>query len=360
MKPSIRCLTTALGLVASCQASWTMADPFNTCEWRTVPGPMTHFQDVGTLYIPRDAPVGSIIGTERMFKRTHNNEGLTARCYNNGDVRLIFNAEASAPPATGIYGGLAPMSVLRTNIPGVGALFSLGFPFDAGASNAFVPDHGDTTVPFNAHNAHNVGVTFIHISLLESRITLIKTGPIPPGPQTFDNTELFSGRVTGIAGKVFTAGLAGTVIQAHCGSNTVSADPVELGEWDQRDFTGPGYTTTAIPFKITLSDCAADPSNANITTAHIQFEDASAAPVPPSVPGVFGLSPDSTAQGIGIQILKSDGTTPVELNTPVPLIPISASGTVLDFTARFYQTGPSRDVHPGIAKGALNFTLTYR
>ncbi len=121
-----------------------------------------------------------------------------------------------------------------------------------------------------------------------------------------------------------------------------------------------GYTTTAIPFSITLNDCEADASNANIATATIQFEDASAAPVPPSVPGVFGLSPDSTAQGIGIQILKSDGTTPVELNTPVPLIPISASGTVLDFTARFYQTGPSRDVRPGIAKGALNFTLTYR
>lgn len=360
MKPSIRCLATALGLLASYQASWAMADPHNSCEWWTVPGPMTHFQDVGTVYVPRDAPVGSIIGTERLFKRTNNHEGIMARCYNDGAVRLIFNAQATAPPAAGLFGGLAPLSVLQTNIPGVGARFELGFPYNAGASNAFVPDHGSTTVPFNAHNQHDVGVTFIHMTTLESRITLIKTGPIPPGPQTFDNTELFSGRVTDIAGKLFIAGLAGTVIQAHCGSNTVSADPVQLGEWDQSDFTGPGYTTTAIPFSITLNDCEADAGNANIATANIHFEDASTAPLPPSVPGVFGLSPDSTAQGIGIQLLKSDGTTPVELNTQVPLVPISAGGTVLNFTARFYQTGPNRDVEPGIAKGALNFTLSYR
>lgn len=360
MKPSIRCLTTALGLLASCQASWVLADPFNTCEWRTVPGPMTYAQDVGTVYVARDAAVGSVIGTARLFNRTHNNEGLTARCHNTGAVRLIFNAQTSAPPAAGLYGGLAPMSVLRTNIPGVGARFELGFPFNGTASNSFTPDHGDTTVPFDAHSAQDVGVTFIHISTLEARITLVKTGPIAPGPQTFDGTELFSGRVTGIPGKVISAGLSGTVIQAHCGSNTVSADPVQLGEWDQRDFTGPGYTTTAVPFNITLSDCEADGSGANIATANIKFEDANPAPVPPSVPGVFGLTPDSTAKGIGIQVLKSDGTTPVPLDSDVPLIPISSSGTVLNFTARFYQTGPSRDVRPGVAKGALNFTLSYR
>ncbi|MNQ88442.1 Type-1 fimbrial protein, A chain precursor [compost metagenome] len=205
-----------------------------------------------------------------------------------------------------------------------------------------------------------MGSAEMNFAVLESYITLIKTGPIAPGPQTFNGAELFSGRFSGIPGKSFSAGLSGTVVQAHCGSNTVSADPVQLGEWDQQDFTGTGYTTAAIPFNITLSNCEADGSNINIATANIRFEDASAIPFVTSFPGVFGLTPDSTARGIGIQILKGDGSTPMELNTEVPLKPISASGTVLDFTARFYQTEPSLDVHPGIAKGALNFTLTYK
>lgn len=360
MKPSIRCLTTALGLAASCQAPWVMADVTNTCDWRTGSGPMTFTQDMGSVYVPRDAPVGSVIGRERQFKRTDNREGLSILCDNNGNVRLTFDAQSTAPPLDGILNGIPGFTVRQTNIPGVGVRISLGFPFDDSASNAFTPDHGDSTVPFSAHHQQGMGSAQMNFSVLESHVTLIKTGPIAPGPQTFDRTELFSGRFSGIPGKAFSAGLSGTVIQAHCGSNTVSADPVQLGDWDQKDFTHTGYTTAAIPFSITLSDCEADGSDVNIATANIRFEDASALPFVESAPGVFGLTPDSTAKGIGIQILKSDGSTPVELNTEVPLKPISTSGTVLDFTARFYQTDPSSDVHPGIAKGALNFTLTYR
>lgn len=50
----------------------------------------------------------------------------------------------------------------------------------------------------------------------------------------------------------------------------------------------------------------------------------------------------------------------MELSTKVPLIAISPGTTVLDFNARFYQTEPSSAVRPGLAKGALSFTLTYK
>jgi len=364
MKPSIRCLTTALGLAASCQAPWVMASATNTCEWfsgTSGTGPMTFIHNVGSIFVPRDAPDGSVIGVERLSHRTSSIEPKSIRCDNDGSVRLTFNAQSTAPPIGGLPTGISPLGTLQTNIPGVGVRFSLGFPFDGSASNAFTPDLGDATVPFSAHHHQGMGSALLRFSTLHSYITLIKTGPIALGAQTFDGEkELFSGRFSGIPGKSFSARLNGTVTQAHCGTNTVSADPVQLGNWDQKDFTGISYTTTAVPFSITLSDCYADSSNVHIATANIRFADASAIPFVTSAPGVFGLTSDSTAKGIGIQVLKSDGSTPVELNTDVPLIPISASGTVLNFTARFYQTEPSSDVHPGIAKGALDFTLTYR
>lgn len=364
MKPSIRCLTTALGLAASCQAPWVMASTNNTCEWfsgASSTGPMTFIHNVGTIYVPRDAPVGSVIGQERMSQRTNNSELKSIRCGNDGNVRLTFNTQSTASPVGGLLTGISPLSVMQTNIAGVGVRFSLGFPFDGSASNAFTPDNGDTTVPFSAHHHQGMGSALLRFSVLHSYITLVKTGPIALGTQTFDGEkELFSGRFSGIPGKSFSARLNGSVIQAHCGTNTVSADPVQLGDWDQKDFTGTGYTTTAVPFSITLSDCNADSGDVQIATANIHFKDASAIPFVASAPGVFGLTSDSTAKGIGIQVLKSDGSTPVELNTEVPIKAISASGTVLNFAARFYQTGPSIDVHPGIAKGALNFTLTYK
>ncbi|WP_248916276.1 fimbrial protein [Pseudomonas moorei] len=366
MKPSVRCLTWLFGLAAGCQAHFSVAvAASNACEWGPGgSGTMTFLQDMGSVYVPRDAPVGSVIGS-RQYKRTANNEGRSIICDNDGSVRLTFAAQTSVPPAQGTLPGAAAHgavhSLLPTNIPGVGASFVLSFPFDGMATNSFTPDTGDSTVPFSAHHNRAMGSTLLNFSNLESYITLIKTGPIAPGPQTFNGQELFSGAFSGIAGKSFRVGLAGTVIQAQCGSNRVSADPVQLGDWDLADFTGPGHTTTAVPFNITLSACVADDTNTNIATANIRFDGSGgSAPVVPAIPGVFSLIPASAAKGIGIQILKGDKSTPVELNTDVPIRQVSTGDTVLDFAARFYQIAPSANLVPGEARGALHFTLTYK
>lgn len=366
MKPSVRRLTGLLALAAGCQAHvvFAAAAP-NTCEWVAGgSGAMTFIQDMGSVYVPRDAPVGSTIG-RRQFKRTPNNEGRSIRCDNDGSVRLTFNASASVPPVQNMPAGIgayrAVHALLPTNISGVGVQFELGFPFNGSATNSFTPDLGDSMVPFSAHHQRAMGSAVLNFSNLESYITLIKTGSIAPGPQVLNGQELFSGAFSGIPGTSFRTGLTGTVIQAHCGSNRVSADPVQLGEWDITDFAGPGHTTIAVPFNITLSSCVADDANINIATANLRFEGTGgSAPVIPAIPGVFSLMTGSGAKGIGIQLLKGDQSTPVELNTEVPIRQISTGDTVLDFAARFYQIDASRDLEPGEAKGALNFTLTYK
>jgi type 1 fimbria pilin len=363
MTSSIHRLLRGATLAASCMAPLAMA---NNCSWNTGgPAMMNYQRNLGTLYIPRDARVGSVIGTVDMNHSTPNNAGLVAECRNDGTKRLMFNARATAPifpgPLDPINGEDLTGKVLQTNIPGVGVRIKLGFPLNGGeAHTAFFPI-GPPTVPYDGFNDKNLLVP-IRLNSLVNQVTLVKTGPLAPGPQALDGSELFSGHFPDL-GKVFGYGMIGTVIAAQCsvGANPVSADPVPLGDWDSADFTGPGYSTRIVPFNITLSQCETDPGAGFVAMANIRLEGIlGSAPIGPTTNGIFSLTTDSTAKGMGIQILKGDGITPVELATEVPLMKISPGTTVLDFNARFYQTEPATAVRPGLAKGALSFTLTYK
>ncbi|WP_338523173.1 fimbrial protein [Pseudomonas batumici] len=364
MKLSNARIAGLFGLALGCQLPQAMAG--TGCYWLGNPGPMTFTADLGSVYVPRDAATGSVIGHLDRFVKPGNAQGLAIICENDDIARLTFDAMASVPRVPNKWpgnNGINADSLLQTNIPGVGARIRLGFPFDGSANNAFTPVNGDPTVPFTAEHQRQMGVN-LRFSEIEARVTLVKTGDIDPGPQPIRDQELFSGQLTGIAGKALGFALSGTVIQAHCGaSSTVSADPVELGDWDQQDFSHKGYTTRAVPFSITLGACVADPdpSLPNIATAHIQLDPISGStPLLPDI-GVFSLaSSASTAEGVGMQILQEDGSTPLRLGDDNRLIPITSGTTVLGLAARFYQTEDPDKIRPGSAKGALSFTITYQ
>ncbi|WP_166366822.1 fimbrial protein [Pseudomonas akapageensis] len=359
-----RRLFTCLGLLAaSIHSLNAMADDQLGCWWLDGrPGPMSFNLDAGTLWVPRDAPIGTPIGAVDRFLQRGNDQGVTMYCWNDGSVRLTVGVNPSVPVFPGslppINGEDVTGKVLQTNIPGIGVRIRLQHPFDGRASNAFVPN-GSPTVPFDGFHEQHAGATFIPLAVIRSYVTLVKTGPIAAGPQALDGRELFSGTFTDV-GRAFGYHLTGTVIQAQCSltSRAVSADPVQLGEWDLGDFTGPGFTTAPVPFQITLNNCEDDP-NGSVARAHIRLEGARGSlPIEPDR-GLFSLTSDSTAEGLGIQMLQGDGMTPVTLNTDVPVIQLSPSGdTVLPFQARFYQTEAT--VRPGRAEGALNFTISYR
>jgi type 1 fimbria pilin len=354
-------------LVVGSWAQWAAAAPnaTNGCSWAGAPGLMKFRVDVGNVYVPRDARAGSLIGTFDRFFFTNNGEGLSIACYNDGTDRLRFEATALAP----IFPGTLPPvngedfngKVFSTGANnGIGARIKLGFPFNGEAQNAFIPN-GPPVAPFTADANHPI-FTAIPLSSLTNYVTLVKTGPIAPGPHRF-SSKLFNGSLSGL-NTVLEYELTGTVIQSQCSvlANPVSADPVKLGNWPASDFTHKGFATPPVPFHITLSDCESDPSGGNEAMAHIRLEG-----VKGSIPegdgsnGVFTLGDGSTAVGMGIQILRDDGITPVALGTEVPLVVIKPTGeTVLPFTARFYQTADSADVQGGVAKGSLGFTVTYQ
>jgi type 1 fimbria pilin len=367
MNATIRHLTVLTALAVGSMAQSAVAAPGdpNGCFWGTVSGLMTFSVDVGNVYVPRDARQGSLIGTFDKYFFTNNGEGLSIRCVNDGNASLRFEANATAP----IFSGTLPPvngedvngKVLNTGINnGIGARIRLGFPFDGGVENSFRPN-GPPVVPFTADANHQI-FTAIPLASLQNYVTLIKTGPIAPGPHRF-TSKLFSGSLTGL-NTVLNYEVTGTVIQSQCTvlGNPVSADPVQLGTWPASDFTHKGFTTRPTPFHITLSDCEADPSGDNVATAHIRLDGVKGSlPVGDGSNGVFTLGDGSTASGMGIQILREDGITPVALGAEVPLIAINPSGTTaLPFSARFYQTEDSADVRGGVAKGSLGFTVTYQ
>lgn len=367
MNATIRHLTvlTAVAIGPMAQSAVAASAETYGCHWSPTSGLMTFNVDVGTVYVPRDARPGSLIGTFDRFAFANNQEGLTLTCFNDGNHPLRFEASPIAPIFPGnlppINGEDVNGKVLETGINnGIGIRIRLGQPFSGNYNNEFRPI-GPPVVPFAAEANHHITGS-ISLGSFNSHVTLIKIGPIAPGPQGF-SSRLFSGSLTDL-NTVFNYQVRGTVIQSQCTvlGNPVSANPVDLGTWPASDFTHKGYGTTPTLFDITLSDCQSDPTDGNVAIAHIRLDGAKGSvPVGDGSDGVFTLGDGSTAHGMGIQILLDDGITPVALGTEVPLRRIEPSGTtILPFSARFFQTENSVDIRGGVAKGALGFTVTYQ
>lgn len=339
----------------------------NTCEWANGnTGPINFVANVGTLYIPRDASVGDPIGPpEQPFIQSGG--GLSIHCDTDGSTRLTFNANATAAPVPGptprINGAPTSGTLLQTNIAGVGALITFGSPYDGLTPGFWKLGSPDSTVPFNGYIDFRTPFVLQH-PLLRGTVTLIKTGAIGRGMQTLDaSRKMVDASFTGVP-NAFSLALSGSVTQAECSlsATPVSADPVRLGEWPDTEFTGEGHTTPAVPFSIALNSCISDPLPGGfVANAYIRLDPAAGSRTLDADQGLFSLNDTSTAQGIGIQVLGRDGLTPVTLETDViqGAIPDSG-GMLLDFHARYYQTGPSADIGAGSAEGALAFTITYK
>ncbi|MGY2261846.1 fimbrial protein [Pseudomonas sp. SDO55104_S430] len=363
MKLSLR---RGLGL-AGIVVGWQLATPAlaNTCFWDGAAGPMDFQADVGSVYVPRDAKIGSIIGVVDKLIQTSNPGNLGITCSNDGSVTLNFSALPTAPFDRRVHepigGEDSSGRIFMTNIPGVGARITLEVPFEGRFDNEFVPIGGKPIVPFEAQITRTLLSPF-KLSRLRSKVTLVKTGVIPPGPHQLSR-QLFDGHFTGV-GKGFMYGLRGTVVQSQCavGANPVSVDPVPLGDWNTSDFTHPGFTTAPTSFTISLTSCQTDPTGGNEATAHIRLDGANGSlPEGDGSLGIFNLSPTSTAAGMGIQILRGDGVTPVPLGSDADFGLIEdGKDKVLDFKARFYQLKNSADIRAGKAEGSLSFTLTYQ
>lgn len=321
----------------------------------------TYKRDIGAFWVPLDAPVGTVIGTARMDVTS--NEGAVIHCFwNDADIPT---AKLTPSTAQVFPGSLPPVRgrnvdghVMQTSVPGVGVHFELFEPYNGSDQNTFKPDNGMPTIPY-AGTMHSAGPFPIEISRMYGQVSLIKTGPIAPDPHVIDD-EMFSGSIHHL-GKVMEYWLKASITQAQCSlkADAVSADPVQLGDYTLEDFKGPGTTTKPIPFHITLSDCK-DASAPSPGTANVYIELDGINGSTPTVPseGRFSLTSASDAAGVEIQLLRGDGATPMPLQSDQRMKPMEIGITRLDFYARYYQSAPV--VKPGLAEGALSFTVSYK
>ncbi|WP_144171738.1 fimbrial protein [Pseudomonas sp. Kh13] len=329
------------------------------CVTQNGTGPALFTADFTNVWVPRDLPDGEPFASQT-FGALLDPASTRIQCTNSNDIVLEARIDKTAPFVHNLPmrlgNGRFANRVIRTRIAGVGAVIEMGWPFAAQANNNFVSTGSDNTVPYHGTNKTTM-ITPLFIGPINMTVTLFKTGPIAAGPILLDE-ELAHGSTTGVP-DAFRLRASGNLHQAQCTlkSDAVSADPVDLGSHTVADFPRKGSTTTSMPFHITLSDCEDDPA-ASTATAYIYLTGTDGSVALDPKLGLFSLGNGSTAKGIGIQITD-------DLGVPVPLQEHVSSNkklelplTRLPYRAHFYQTDDR--VTPGLAKGALDFTISYR
>lgn len=346
--------------LAACQLCWSLyaSDVQARCEWSSASTSISLVLDLGSVWVPRDAAVGSIIA-ERDRTEGVNRSGGKAVCFYNSTPPTVAQLIPSTAFVPGIMvpsmGRTAKDNILKTNVPGIGAIITMGWPYDNSVTNTFAPDDGDTSLPYKGTilRAEAIG-TPVDRGIMN--LKLVKTGAIPPGMHRISG-ELYHGIFTDL-GKALDFSLEANVHQAQCTlrADAVSADPVMLGDYSVADFKGPGSTTADVPFSITLSDCE-DDSTGSTAHAHIYLEGTKGSTSVDPANGIFSLSTGATATGVGIQIRHQDSRV-LPLEQDVEIKKLDLGLTRMDFKARYIQTAPN--VSPGLATGALNFTISYQ
>lgn len=155
---------------------------------------------------------------------------------------------------------------------------------------------------------------------------------------------------------VMSNGLCANVVGPTCTISTDSKNiSVPLGEQQASQFTGIGSGSPGKAFNINLLSCS------NVQAVLLQFNATPDSDYPNAAQqGVIQLqaSPDR-ATGIGVQLLKGDGVTPMPLNNQQSVWQGAAPPAIsLPFTARYLQTRVR--VTPGQANALAQFVVAYQ
>lgn len=221
----------------------------SACDWESgVSGELVHNLNLSPTWVGRDAPIGAVIGQADVRYNLPNEAGTRVICTNFGAAgpTLTARVDNTQPLFTGplppVNGEDLTGRVIETGVDGIGIHVRLDDPYHgAGGSpiNAWTYIKW-MSVPWQGYADHDPGPTGIQLSNLRAFITLIKTGPIAPGPQSFNGVQLFNGTYSDV-GTVMRYHLHGTVTAAQCTlkADAVNPDPVELGTHEVKDFGTP-------------------------------------------------------------------------------------------------------------------------
>ncbi|WP_174434391.1 fimbrial protein [Burkholderia metallica] len=263
-----------------------------------------------------------------------------------------------------IKGRFTPVgnNVYQTGVPGIG-----------------VRIHTNADIPYDSYNTNSRGNSYYENLETPSTNTLpqyyppfkwfvyggtftleiIKTGEISPG-------KVFSGTIGEVSGGGITwrrfSFSGDVVVQPTSCKVTSQSIQVPLGSVPQRSFKGVGSTTPPVNFSIPI-DCSGVAKNVYMT-----FTDSSNVG---NTGNILPLTKNSTAKGIGIQILPGDGagdsypiafgpgTGGINQQLVASLGKSAEIGKInVKLRARYVQT--AEKVVPGTANGVVTYTISYQ
>ncbi|EAO2874276.1 fimbrial protein [Salmonella enterica] len=153
----------------------------------------------------------------------------------------------------------------------------------------------------------------------------------------------------------------GTITNSPCdvapGDDAIT---VPFGQISYRKLNAADATTNSKPFTIHLQNCAFDPNSPDVAGSAGKMS---------KVTVSFSGSGDTThkayistgsAQHVGVQLLKSDNTTIIEPNTPMPdtdAQQLQAGNNELNFFARLIALTDAAT--PGDVNASVTYTLKY-
>jgi type 1 fimbria pilin len=254
--------------------------------------------------------------------------------------------------AVGVYN--ATYQTYSTNIPGVGLRFTI-----------YVPVTG--TLPMNSVNTWSSLQSLAGTTPVTFVFSIVKTGPITQGGSVSgrilslwatqpppSNSGAYLGYIDFPGAVVINPGIPTCAV-------TTPSIVVPMGSYlAQKTFTGVGTVSPAQPFNIGLN-CAGGTTGISATVYTTLTDQTN----PGNVSSTLSLSSNSTAKGVGIQILN--GTTPVSFGPDSSVVgntnqwQAGVTGNTsftIPLAARYVQTAST--VSAGTANGMATFTMSYQ
>lgn len=315
-----------------------------------------------TIPVARDTPNGTVLWVgpnQNAYDAWSCNLWGSSNQFNVGSAIYSQFGITSSGYTTNVITGGGSYTVVTTSVPGVGvAVGGTGytpiigwFPWrDASVSDGLYSVVGPYTTP--AGGAKVVfGPAF--------QMAIVKIGDINGGTLPAQIAAIVKSRCSyypwGNCGPgnndVNYKMTAVTFIQTACTTPDVT---VALGKHSSTEFTGPGSTTSAVSFNINVNACPAGMNS-------VKYRVDPSTTVVDQSRSVVALDKSSSATGVGIQLLKSDGTTALPLATLTATTGYNATSGgnfQIPLKARYYQTGAS--VGPGPANTTMTFTMSYQ
>lgn len=298
-------------------------------------GTMASEVTIPDITVPPDAPIGTLLLQYSVPYVGQRKMPCTDRIYD----ALRYATSRTVVSASGV-----PAGVYSNNVPGVGVKVTwMG------------SDFAKTGWPWSFYNgAAGQAVTYT-VKNSNYKILFYKTGAITPGelefPRNFVERWYSTSPSTSGGVRVYTLNVLPIKVKnPSCETPNLT---VNLGKHAKTDFGGVGSTSSETPFDLALNNCSP-----GMTAVKFTFKPEAGITLVNSGTAAqhLSLKSDSTASGVGVQVLYQDGTLiPFKTANSIPLLsPGYNASTGGSFTvpmkARYIQTAST--VSGGTANSA--------